>query len=149
MVPRPLPPRRAGATLSDVPAPLGKTPTKKMPDIHVFGTGDSAPTRAALRFFRERRIVVHQSDLRKRPIAAGELQRFVQKLGAAALLDVESRAYAEQGLAYLRLDDPGIVARLLADARLLRLPLVRYGNEMTAGPAEATWTAWVRSSRGT
>lgn len=132
-----------------MPAPLGKTPTKKMPDIHVFGTGDSPATRAALRFFRERRIVVHHADLRKRPIAAGELQRFVQKLGARTLLDVEGRAYKEQGLAYMGLNDAEIAARLLADARLLRLPLVRHGNEMTVGPADATWAAWVRTSRAT
>ena len=138
--------RRRGATLSGMPAPLGKTPTKKMPDIHVFGTGDSAATRAALRFFRERRIVVHWSDLRKRPIAAGELQRFVQKLGARALLDVEGRAFADQGLVHLSMDDADIVRRLLADVRLLRLPLVRHGSEMTVGPAEATWTDWVKAS---
>ena len=132
-----------------MPAPLGKTPTKKMPDIHVFGGTDSPATRAALRFFRERRIVVHHSDLRKRPIAPGELQRFVQKLGARALLDVESHVYREEGLAHMRLDEVGIVTRLLADARLLRLPLVRHGNEMTVGPAEATWTAWISASRGT
>ena len=129
-----------------MPAPLGKTPTKKMPDIHVFGMGDSAATRAALRFFRERRIVVHSSDLRKRPIAAGELQRFVQKLGAGALMDVEGRAFAEQGLAHMSMDDADIVRRLLTDVRLLRLPLVRHGNEVTVGPAEATWSAWVRAS---
>jgi arsenate reductase-like glutaredoxin family protein len=138
-----------GVTLSDMPAPLGKTPTKKMPDIHVFGTGDSAATRAATRFFRERRIVVHQSDLRKRPIAAGELQRFVQRLGARALLDVDSRAYLDQGLAHMRLSDGEIVTRLLADVRLLRLPLIRHGNEVTVGSAEATWTTWVRTARGT
>jgi len=132
-----------------MPAPLGKTPTKKMPDIHVFGTSDSPATRAALRFFRERRIVVHSSDLRKRPIATGELQRFVQRLGARALLDVEGRAFAEQGLAHMRLDDAEIVAHLVADVRLLRLPLVRHGNEVTVGRDEATWTAWVRTSRGT
>ena len=32
-----------------MPAPLGKTPTKKMPNIQVFGLGDSNATRAALR----------------------------------------------------------------------------------------------------
>jgi arsenate reductase len=127
-----------------MPAPLGKTPTKKMPDIQVFGPDDSQATRAALRFFRERRIVVHHVDLRKRTIAAGELRRFVQRLGARALLDVESRAYAELGLAHMRLDDTEIVARLLADPRLIRLPLVRHGNEMTAGRAETTWAAWLK-----
>jgi len=115
-----------------------------MPDIQVFGGTDSSATRAALRFFRERRIVVHHSDLRKRPIAPGELQRFVQKLGARALLDVDGKAYRDLGLAHLRLDEAEIVARLLRDVRLLCQPLVRYGNEMTAGPAEAAWTAWLK-----
>lgn len=127
-----------------MPAPLGRTPTKKMPDIHVFGTGDSPATRAALRFFRERRIVVHHADLRKRPIAPGELQRFVQRLGARTLLDVDGRVYREKGLAHMRLDDAEIVQRLLADVRLLRLPLVRHGNEVTVGRAEATWTSWLK-----
>src|SRR5512140_1049351 len=127
-----------------MPAPLPKTPTKKMPDIHVFGRADSPATRAALRFFRERRVAVHAADLRKRPIAAGELQRFVQKLGARALLDVEGRAYRDKGLAHMRLDDAEIVTRLLADVNLLRLPLVRYGNLVTAGPDEATWSGWLR-----
>ena len=119
-----------------------------MPDIHVFGRADSAATRAALRFFRERRVAVHSADLRKRPLAPGELQRFVQKLGARALLDVESRAYRDKGLAHMRLDDAEIVARLLSDPSLLRLPLIRYGNLVSVGPDEATWTAWLRSSGG-
>jgi len=131
-----------------MPAPLGKTPTKKMPDIQVFGTADSPATRAALRFFRERRIVVHHSDLRKRAIAPGELQRFVQKLGARALLDADCRAYRDLGLAHMRLDDSEIVARLLADVRLLRQPLVRYGNEMTVGRDEVAWSAWLRPAGG-
>ena len=126
-----------------MPAPLGNTPTKKMPNIQVFGLDDSNTTRAALRFFRERRIVVHFVDLRKKPIAAAELRRFTDRLGAAALLDTDSRAYREQGLAYLTTDTAGITARLLADVRLLRLPLVRYGDNVTAGRDEAAWKAWL------
>ena len=130
-----------------MPAPLGKVPTKKMPNIQVFGTDDSQATRGALRFFRERRIVVHYVDLRKKPIAQGELRRFTDRLGAAALLDPESRAYRDGGLAYLTTDTAGIVARLLADVRLMRLPLVRYGEEVTAGRDEATWKAWLARPR--
>ena len=130
-----------------MPAPLGKVPTKKMPNIQVFGTDDSQATRGALRFFRERRIVVHYVDLRKKPIAAGELRRFTDRLGATALLDPESRAYREGGLAYLATDTAAVVARLLADVRLIRLPLVRYGEEVTAGRDEATWKAWLARPR--
>jgi arsenate reductase-like glutaredoxin family protein len=130
-----------------MPAPLGKTPTKKMPNIQVFGMDDSQATRAALRFFRERRIVVHYVDVRKKPIAPGELRRFVDRLGAAALLDTDGRAYREAGLAYLSTDTAGITARLLADVRLIRLPLVRYGDHVTAGKDEATWTMWLARPR--
>ena len=126
-----------------MPAPLGNTSTKRMPNIQVFGLEDSNATRAALRFFRERRIVVHFVDLRKKPIAAGELRRFTDKLGAAACLDTEGRQYKEQGLAYLTTDTAGITTRLLADVRLLRLPLVRYGDDVTAGKAEDAWKAWL------
>jgi arsenate reductase (glutaredoxin) len=129
-----------------MPAPLGRTPTKKMPDIQVFGLDNDPATRAAQRFFRERRIVVSFVDLRKRRIAPAELRRFVDRLGAAALLDETSRAYRDGGLGYLSMDDAGIVERLLADAGLLRLPLVRYGNEVTAGRAEDVWSRWLKAA---
>ncbi len=131
-----------------MPAPLGRTPTKKMPDIQVFGSDESQATRGAIRFFRERRIVVSLVDIRKRPMAPAELRRFVERLGARALLDETSRPYREGGLAHLRMDDREVAERLQADQRLLRLPLVRFGNEVTAGRAEAVWTSWLRPSGG-
>ena len=114
-----------------------------MPNIQVFGLDDSQATRAALRFFRERRIVPTFVDVRKRPIAPDELRRFVDRLGAAALVDVESRAYRDAGLAQDPMDTAGLVARIHDDARLLRLPLVRYGDKVTVGRDEATWSAWL------
>jgi arsenate reductase-like glutaredoxin family protein len=119
-----------------------------MPDIQVFGLDNGPGTRAAQRFFRERRIVVSFVDLRKRRMAPAELRRFVDRLGAAALLDETSRAYRDGGLAYLTMDDAAIVERLLADVRLLRLPLVRHGNEVTAGRAEDVWGGWLKASSG-
>jgi arsenate reductase-like glutaredoxin family protein len=114
-----------------------------MPKIQVFGLADSQATRAALRFFRERRIVATFVDLHKRPIAPDELRLFVDRLGATALMDVESRAYRDAGLAQVTMDAAGIVARIHADPRLLRLPLVRYGDKVTVGRDEATWNAWL------
>jgi arsenate reductase len=117
------------------------------PQIQLFGLPDSRPTQAALRFFKERRVNVVYVDLRRKAIAPGELRRFVERLGAEALLDTESRLYSDQGLGYLRLDPDQIVERLLANNALLRLPLVRFGNAFTAGPAESTWKAWLASGR--
>jgi len=117
-----------------------------MPDIQVFGLDNDPATRAAQRFFRERRIVVSFVDLRKRRIAPAELRRFVERLGARALIDETSKAYRDAGLGYMQLDDDEVVTRLLTNASLLRLPLVRYGNEVTAGRAEATWRTWLAVS---
>jgi arsenate reductase-like glutaredoxin family protein len=114
--------------------------------IQVFGLEKDQATRAAQRFFKERRVPISFVDLRKRAIAPGELRRFVERLGPRALLDETSRAYRESGLGYMRLDDAEIVERLVADPSLLRLPLVRNGSEVTAGRAESTWTAWIKGS---
>ena len=124
------------ANLSGMPAPQG-------PTVQMFGLADSRPTQAALRFFKERRANVAFVDLRRKPIAPGELKRFVERLGAAALLDTEGRTYKDLGLGYMRLGDEEIVERLLASNGLLRLPLVRFGNAFTAGSAEQTWRGWL------
>jgi arsenate reductase len=121
--------------------------TPATPTVQVFGLESDQSTRAALRFFKERRVAIHFVDLRRRPIAPGELRRFTERLGARALLDETSRAYRDGGLAYLRLDDAEIVERLLADPRLLRLPLVRFGNAVAAGREETTWKGWLAAPR--
>jgi arsenate reductase len=114
--------------------------------VQLFGYEDSQPTRAALRFFKERRVQVHFVNLRQRQLAAGELRRFVERVGATALLDPASRPYREAGLQFLSLDEAGVIQRALANTRLLRLPLVRNGNRVTVGPAEATWQTWLTQS---
>jgi arsenate reductase-like glutaredoxin family protein len=118
------------------------------PSVQIFGHERDQATRAAIRFFKERRVAIHLVDLTRKPIARAELRRFVDKLGARALLDQSAKAYRDDGLAYMRLDDTEIVERLLANAALLRLPLVRSGNEVSSGRAEATWTGWLRRPAG-
>jgi arsenate reductase-like glutaredoxin family protein len=113
--------------------------------VQVFGSESDKETRAAMRFFKERRIEIHFVDLRKRPMAAGELRRFVERLGARALADSDGKAWRDAGLGYLRMDDAELAERLLADQRLLRLPLVRSGNRFAAGRDETAWKAMVAS----
>ncbi len=81
-------------------------------------------------------------DLKKRPPAPGELKRFAQKYGARALLDEGSKAYKAADLGYLTMGEHEILERAAADPRLLRLPLVRYGTELTVGVDEAVWKEW-------
>ena len=131
--------------MAAVPSPALSTGA---PAIQVFGRENDQATRAALRFFKERRVPIAFVDLHRRPIAPGELRRFVDRLGAAACADTDGSAWRDAGLGYLRITDEELAAKLLADVRLLRLPLVRNGREVTAGRAESTWQGWLDGARG-
>jgi arsenate reductase len=109
--------------------------------VQVFGRDDSRETRAAIRFFRERRIEPQVIDLRRKPIAPGELRRFVERLGARVLADTDGRTWRDAGLGYLSMTESELVGRLLADQALLRLPLVRIADGVAAGPDERRWRA--------
>lgn len=111
--------------------------------IQVFGAEDNQATRAAVRFFRERRLVIQLVDLRRKPMAPAELRRFVERLGARALADTDAKAWHDAGLGYLAMSDAELADRLLADQRLLRLPLVRAGDRFAAGRDERAWKAMI------
>ena len=111
-------------------------------EVQIFGVKKSPETRAALRFFAERRIRVHFVDLLERPAARGELLRFVQKFGVQALLDRGSRRFAELGLAASARSDERWLELLVAEPLLLTLPLVRHQQQLTVGAAEPTWRTW-------
>jgi arsenate reductase-like glutaredoxin family protein len=115
------------------------------PTAQVFGTADSPSTRAALRFFKERRLDVHFVDIRRKPMAPTELRRFIDRLGARAVADESSKAWRDAGMSYMRLDDRELAERLLSDQRLLNIPLVRIGNGVAAGRAESAWKSLVAS----
>jgi arsenate reductase-like glutaredoxin family protein len=116
------------------------------PTVQVFGSPDSQTTRAALRFFKERRIEIHLVDVRRKPLAPAELRRFVDRLGARAVADDESKAWRDSGLGYLRMDDAELAERLFRDQRLLRLPLIRIGHAVAAGRDEAAWKAMLKNT---
>jgi len=109
----------------------------------VFGIRRSADTRAALRFFSERRIKTHFVDLNERAASLGELRRFAQKFGVPALIDRNSKRFAELGLASARLSDERWLETLSLEPLLLRVPLVRRQRGLTIGLAPETWPLWI------
>jgi arsenate reductase-like glutaredoxin family protein len=109
--------------------------------VQVFGFNDCQDTRKALRFFAERRVTVHFVDLARRPASRGELRRFAEKLGAAALVDAASPRYRALGL-HVSGDSPQrALQRAETEPRLLRTPLVRIGNRVSIGHAPEEWRA--------
>lgn len=113
-------------------------------EVQVFGTRKDAETRKALRFFAERRIKTHFVDLDERPAAIGELRRFSQKFGVAALIDRDGRRSAELGLMHASYSDDRWLEKLSAEPGLLRTPLCRCANRLTIGLAEDEWATWLK-----
>ena len=112
-------------------------------DVQVFGTKKSADTRKALRFFAERRVRTHFVDLAERAASRGELMRFAQKFGTQALIDEGSKRFSDLGLRTARYGDDRWLTLLVDEPLLLKMPLVRHGNALTIGAAEATWKSWL------
>ena len=116
-------------------------------EVQIFGTKKNPATRAALRFFAERRIRTHFVDFAERAAAPGELKRFAQKFGVQALVDREGKRFAELGLRSAMYGDERWLNILAEEPMLLRMPLVRQQHKLTVGPAEAEWKAWVAAAK--
>lgn len=112
-----------------------------MQNVQIFGLKNSAATRAAERFFKERRVPVQLVDLKQKPMAPAEIRRFIERFGLTALLDSEGKAYVDAGLKYLRMSEAELLGKIERDPKLLRLPLVRAANRVSIGHDEEAWTA--------
>jgi arsenate reductase (glutaredoxin) len=112
-----------------------------MMSVQIFGVKNSSATRAAERFFKERRVTIHFVDLKKKPMAAGEIRRFVDRFGVGALLDSEGKAYLDAGLKYLKSSDSQLLEKIEREPNLLLLPLVRSANRLSIGHDEDAWKA--------
>jgi arsenate reductase-like glutaredoxin family protein len=114
--------------------------------VQIFGLLNSPATRAAQRFFKERRVTIHMVDLRQKPMAPGEIKRFIQRFGVAGLLDSDGKAYVDAGLKYYKLSDAELLARIERDPKLLKLPLVRGGKVLSVGHDEDSWKAMLETA---
>ena len=116
-----------------------------MVNVQIFGLKNSQATRAAERFFKERRIAIHLVDLKQRPMSPGEIKRFIDRFGFTALLDSEGKAYIDAGLKYLKISDAELLGRIEREPKLLRLPLVRAANRLSIGHDENSWKEMIEA----
>ncbi len=116
-------------------------------DVQFFGLKSSPPTRAAQRFFKERRLKMHFINLAERPMSPGEINRFIQKFGLLGLIDKEGRTYQDGGFEFLKLSEAGWLERIAVSPALLHLPLVRRGNVLAVGHAPEGWLAMLTEKR--
>jgi arsenate reductase (glutaredoxin) len=112
-----------------------------MVTVQIFGLKNSSATRAAERFFKERRTAIQFVDLKQKSMAPGEIKRFIERFGLAEILDSEGKTYVDGGLKYLKLSNTELLSRIEREPPLLRLPLVRAGQRLSIGHDDNSWKA--------
>jgi arsenate reductase len=115
--------------------------------VQIFGVKNSPATRAAERFFKERRVDIQFVDLKKKPMAPGEIKRFIDRYGVNQLLDSEGAAYLDAGLKYLKMSEAELLQRIEQDPRLLKLPLVRSLRRLSIGHDAPGWKAMLETEQ--
>jgi arsenate reductase-like glutaredoxin family protein len=115
--------------------------------IQIFGFKGCQETRKAQRFFAERRIAVHFVDLDERAASKGELRRFAERFGPAALIDKEGARFKALGLRVAGDSPQRLLDRALTEPRLLRTPLVRNGGKVTVAHAPDDWQGWIDAEK--
>lgn len=116
--------------------------------IQIFGTPKCKATRAAQRFFADRRIKVHSVDVREKGLSKGELSSVARAVGGIrALYDADGARVKDRGLQHAAPSDARIAELLLEDPLLLKTPIVRDGAKAAVGEAEAVWRAFAEAAK--
>jgi|LSQX01.1.fsa_nt_gb arsenate reductase len=103
-------------------------------------------TQKAERFLKERRIAYTIVDMKKRPPAKRELALFANKLGARALIDLDSQAVKGHPIAYTN-SESIIIDYLLTQPAFLRTPILRDGQRVLVGFDETAYMDFVGLNR--
>ena len=90
---------------------------------------------------------MHFVNLDERAASKGELRRFADRFGPAAVVDKAGKTYKAMGLR-VALDSPQrLLERALTEPRLLRTPLVRNGSKVTIGHTPDDWQSWIDAEK--
>ncbi len=118
--------------------------------IQIFGTPKCKATRAAERFFADRRIKVQVVDIREKGLSKGELTSVARAVGGIReLYDHSSPRVKDRGLLHSAPNDDRMLVLLLEDPLLLRTPIVRDGARAAVGLAEPMWKTFADAAKAT
>lgn len=116
--------------------------------IQIFGTKKCKTTRAAQRFFADRRIPVQMIDLREKGLSKGELTSVGRAVGGLLkLYDPESPRVRDLGLQFAAPSEARLAILLVDEPQLLRTPIVRDGTRAAVGSAPDVWQTFADAAK--
>lgn len=115
-------------------------------NIQIFGKNKCFASRAAERFFKERKVKYQFINILEKGLSAREFDNVMQNIKDIDLLfDQKSPLFESLNVAYIKRSIDDKKELLIANPTLLVTPIVRDcdSKKCTVGNAEITWKSWL------
>lgn len=109
--------------------------------IQIYAYKRNFDVQKAERYFKERKISVQFVDMAKKGPSKKEVQLFLQRLGNPGVFDTDGKLYQGHIVRFTS-DTDTIIEKIMAEPQLLRTPIVRNGQQVTAGYQPTVWAGW-------
>ena len=110
-------------------------------NIQIYFGKKNFDTQKAERFFKERRIPFQSLDLKKHRLGEREIRLMIDGIGMENVLDREDRKVKEHPACYYDRAEL-LIPAIQENPWLLKTPVVRNGNRVTAGFHPEIWEKW-------
>ena len=110
-------------------------------NIQIYAGKKNFDVQKAERYFKERRIPFQNVDLKKHKLGEKEIHLMISALGIEGILDREDRKVKEHPACYYNKEEM-LIPEIQENPWLIRTPIVRNGNKITAGYQPAVWDTW-------
>lgn len=109
--------------------------------IQIFGVKNCNDTKKAIRFFKDRKIVVQFINLKEKGISKGELRSITKTFDIEELLDREGKEFKKRNLEYYVFDT---LELLMESPTLFKTPILRKKEKITLGYHPEIWKEWIK-----
>ena len=110
-------------------------------NIQIYCGKRNFDTQKAERYFKERKIPFQILDLKKHRLGEREIRLIIASIGFEDMIDRTDKTVREHPACYYDRAEL-LIPAIQENPWLLRLPIVRNGNQMTTGYRPEIWKTW-------
>ena len=110
-------------------------------NIQIYSGKKNFDVQKTERYFKERRIPFQMLDLKKHRLGEREIRLMLCAIGMAELIDRSDKKVREHPACYYDREEL-LIPAIQENPWLLKLPVVRNGNQMTIGYRPEVWEQW-------
>ena len=110
-------------------------------NIQIYTGKKNFDAQKAERFFKERRIPFQSLDLKKHKLGEREIRLMLSSICMYQLLDRDNPRVKEHPACYYDREEL-LIPAIIENPWLLKTPVVRNGNRITAGYRPEVWDTW-------